>query len=794
MMKIGITRRYAWVLIFALAVFNTSAQENWSPEHVYYGLGGALTYTPDAQGNIIPDFSHVGYQYGDDTIPFIEVKVEVAPVDGDDGATIQAAIDSVSEMPFDTNGFRGAILLKKGYYEVADKISITASGVVLRGEGQTDTGTVIMATGTVKRDLINVGNGSSRSIATSSKTPINEAFVPVGRKYVILTDASGFSQGDQIVLYRPGTTKWISDIKMDQITPGPDIVQWKPSSYSFYFERLVTGINGDTIFFRNPVVMAMETQYGGGYVYKFSFDRLENVGIENLCLKSAYQSETDENHGWKAIKYNSIENGWVWNVTSWYFGYSCVSLERNSRLISVLDCHSRDPKSIISGGRRYSFNLVGSLNLFRGCTTTEGRHDFVNGSRVCGPNVFTQCTASNAHSDSGPHHRWAMGTLYDIIESDGAINVRDRDDSGTGHGWAGANQVFWNCNSSSSICESPWTSALNYNFGFMGSKANNNNPGRPDGEWVGHNMEGLFPASLYEAQLDARMRETRIFSALPNLLQVNDSTYLMEFTLPVEDSTLIADNFAVSGTAGLEGKQFVFRVEDEYTVELTFSGIGTLSMFSSIKVKASNLISSSGLQLEGLNSSIFIEPDKRPIVSGPGITIDNQTGFLEVSSNKPGVIYLAKYRTYNSIQDLDSEVNNNLGKKVDSPKADSVVSLYTNGLPEGNYKYYAGDDDGRISKPSINWVKVQNNFVSVLPVRGSGNDFTAWHAYGNFFIKPANPDEEYYLEIFDVSGRLLLKREKLKGEQEISMDSYSGIALIRKVSSGTVNSRILILH
>jgi hypothetical protein len=75
--------------------------------------GGKLTYTPDEQGNTIPDFSHVGYRYGDKPIPVYCIQlVEVSPVEGDDGATIQAAINSLNNVTPDENGFRGAVLLK----------------------------------------------------------------------------------------------------------------------------------------------------------------------------------------------------------------------------------------------------------------------------------------------------------------------------------------------------------------------------------------------------------------------------------------------------------------------------------------------------------------------------------------------------------------------------------------------------------------------------------------------------------------------------------------------------------
>jgi hypothetical protein len=468
---------YKFLLVFTWVCIQSSIiiaqQTGWSTDYAYYGKGGKLTYTPDDLGNIIPDFSNVGYQYGDTDIPDVPVKVEVTPVDGDDGATIQAAIESLYDVTPDANGFRGAVLLKAGTYEIAGQLTISKSGIVLRGEGQDDNGTVLIAAGTGDRVLVDISTSASLVTDKATKATVAEDFVPLGRKYVVVGDASAYSAGDDIALYRPGTDNWISDLKMDQISDDSDglpSTQWSASSYNFYFERKVTRVNGDTIFFRNPVVMALDKHYGGGYVYKSSFNRLENIGIENICFKSEYASETDEDHSWTAVQFNNVENGWARDLTSWYFAYSCVSVESGARLISVLDCSCFEPKSIITGGRRYSFYCTGQLNLFKGCQATEGRHDYVTGSRVCGPNVFTQCTARNAYNDIGPHHRWAMGTLFDVIDTDGEINVQDRDNMGSGHGWSGANQVFWNCEGASSICQSPWVSAKNYNFGWIGDK------------------------------------------------------------------------------------------------------------------------------------------------------------------------------------------------------------------------------------------------------------------------------------------------------------------------------------
>ena len=73
-----------------------------------------------------------------------------------------------------------------------------------------------------------------------------------------------------------------------------------------------------------------------------------------------------------------------------------------------------------------------------------GRHDFVNNSsRPAGPNVFHNSIATNAHSDTGPHQRWATGTLFDNVTSqDNAINARNRGSFGTAHG-GGRVPTWW---------------------------------------------------------------------------------------------------------------------------------------------------------------------------------------------------------------------------------------------------------------------------------------------------------------------------------------------------------------
>lgn len=266
-------------------------------------------------------------------------------------------------------------------------------------------------------------------------------------------------------------------------------------------------IEGNCIYIDNPIVMQMDEKYGGGEIFKYTFaGRISEVGIANMCLESEFEHYEDNHHAWIGVQFDKVENCWARNLTCRYFGYAAVSCERYAKNVTVANCRCLETKSIITGGLRYSFNNWGQQNLFMNCQSTEGRHDYVTGARVCGPNVFYNCTAFQTYADIGPHHRWAVGTLYDNIITDGEINVQDRGQMGSGHGWAGVTQVLWNCRAKRAAVQNPWTSGNNYNIGMKGQKYPGHFTNRPEGIWEGQNELNVFPRSLYIAQLMARHR------------------------------------------------------------------------------------------------------------------------------------------------------------------------------------------------------------------------------------------------------------------------------------------------
>ncbi|MFN7278940.1 MAG: hypothetical protein ACK5VH_02170, partial [bacterium] len=58
---------------------SVSAQSADRPPSVNMRPDSTLDYFPDERGNLMPDFSRVGYHQGDLPIPDADVRIEIAP-------------------------------------------------------------------------------------------------------------------------------------------------------------------------------------------------------------------------------------------------------------------------------------------------------------------------------------------------------------------------------------------------------------------------------------------------------------------------------------------------------------------------------------------------------------------------------------------------------------------------------------------------------------------------------------------------------------------------------------------
>ncbi len=461
------SRIYLLLILIVLLQRITYAQTS---SLVSMGSNGNLIYTPDNKGNVVPDFSAVGYLNGESPIPTIGVVLTINPVVGDNLANVQNAINQVAAMPVDASGYRGTILFTAGTYNLSDTVTISASGIVLRGAGFNGTGTNFIATKTAQHTLFNFVGSSSTSYNSSNSTrkAITDPYVAIGKKQITVASGHTFARGDKVFVHRIPNDAWIILLGMNLLSNiDPLAVNWTASAYDMDSERKIENINGNVITLDAPIMDIIDPVYSTGELVKFTDNRINNCGIENMRISSTYTSSTDENHGWEAVAFDKIYNSWAKNLEVYYFGYSAVHINSKASFITVDACKMYDAKSTIDGGRRYSFNVDGQRCLVQNCITRNGRHDYVNGSRTCGPNVFYNSSSTIQNNDIGPHHRWATGILFDNLVGDGRMDVQNRLDMGSGHGWSGGQIMFWNCNANRMVIQDPPGDHINWAIGCV---------------------------------------------------------------------------------------------------------------------------------------------------------------------------------------------------------------------------------------------------------------------------------------------------------------------------------------
>lgn len=447
------------------------------------GADGKLVYNSyNDQGDIIPDFSMAGYKRGLEEIPNVPVAVTItANKNGaDEYQKITAAIDKIARLPRDKNGFRGALFFKKGTYNISQPLVIDVDGIVLRGEGDNDKGTVLVSTGKTKDTFIKFsskqGLAGRRPIA-SKQQKITDDYVKVGTHTFSVEDASAFAVGDQVIVNRPSTAAWLKAIGMDAIKSAygdGKVFSWAPGSHDLNFDRVITKIDGNKITLDMPLFMALDAQYGGGTIYAYTWEaRSECMGIENMKLVCQFDRNLgieDENRAKTGVAFHQVRDCFARDVSLYHFNFSINVATRSSSRITLERCKAYDPMTKVRGGYRYGFSSTGGGVLIKDCYTENMRHAYCITSLATGPNVVVNSTSKNCFAVSEPHHSWAAGTLWDNVATEGpeaGLMAVNRYSCAGGQGWTGTMQVFWNCKSNFIMIQSPPT-GQNFGFGIKG--------------------------------------------------------------------------------------------------------------------------------------------------------------------------------------------------------------------------------------------------------------------------------------------------------------------------------------
>ncbi len=503
---------------------------------VQYGQSGRLIYQMDHRGDRLLDYSASGYQMGA-PIPSGEDIVDssrfvnIAPLAGDNWAQIQAAIDQVSTMALNAHGYRGVVQLAAGQYDISDTLQIGASGVIVRGAGDdaaTASNTILRSTSTSQISMIEVGNFdqyANNLFTSGSVVNVVDEVVPAGAVSFRVADTSGFGVGDWINVKRTPSQAWF-DLVASHFPDDPsgENFEWNTSEnrYTFQHERRITRIEGDRIFLHAPLSHSIDP-LSSGTIEHYTDRRVSNVGIQGIRGTSVFNAaETgiydgreqfdDEDHARVFVKFLHASDSWATDITGEHLVDSTVVVQGPSRGITVEDARFVSPVSVVTGGRRYAFNMNGGqFILMQDLEADSARRAFVNNSTFNGfnrgPNVFFDGVSTNTFVRSGPHARYSTGALYDNLLDDSGFEARCAERV-SGHGWRGAHTVIWNSESPVFQIASP-PGANNYLIGATGS-SDSPDPNNAVVDSFGSRITFNDPAnpldSLYVAQVLEKQR------------------------------------------------------------------------------------------------------------------------------------------------------------------------------------------------------------------------------------------------------------------------------------------------
>ncbi len=482
-----------------LGILSTGFAHTYAQTFALQVKNDRITYVNDSRGNRILDFSYCGYQNSTQDIPAVRTAVFVPYQAGDNTARIQRAIDYVSSLKPDASGFRGAVLLDKGEFQLSGSLRIATSGVVLRGTDKKQT--VLLKKGVDRGSLIYVEGLDD--VTTKDSLAVLSSYVPVNSLTLEVASGTSLRKGDRVMITRPSSKDWIASIGCDIYGGGISALGWKEGDTDLTWDRTVTAVNGNQVTVDAPLTVALDSKFSASFVTPYQWNgRIQNSGVENLTLASDYNKQypKDEDHCWTGVSVENAENCWVRRVDFRHFAGSAVIVQRTGARITVEDCISTEPVSEIGGMRRCTFHTQGQLTLFQRCYSEQGIHDFAAGYCAPGPNAFVQCDSYESLGFSGSIDSWACGLLFDVVNIDGHnLSFMNLGQDKNGAGWNTANSLFWQCTAAEIDCYTPAADAPNRAYGCWAQFSG-------DGEWDESNNH-VQPRSLFYAQLAERLQK-----------------------------------------------------------------------------------------------------------------------------------------------------------------------------------------------------------------------------------------------------------------------------------------------
>lgn len=507
-MKPGLTLQ---ILLSSCLALNAVAQSHWA----HLDAHGRLSYATTSQGDRIADFSYAGYEGGGVRLPDVATQRTVAPSGGDDTARLQQAIDEVAALPL-VHGLRGAVQLQSGTYHCARTLTLTASGVVLRGAANAPHGTILQMTGDPHVAISAAGKMDITELG--SEVAVTSSYVPSGTQQLDVADASGFHPGDTIRLRKPVTPAWIAFMGMDKLRRNGKEQHWVSTDHLDVLRKVVS-VHGNTLLLDVPLVDNYDTRYFEGQhatVRRISVKgQIAHIGVENLKIVAPARSITLGEPEYDGVFFENVVDSWIRKVTA-EDATNPFSINLGTERITVVECNVQRNIPVKGAAKPFDYSANGSQILFDRCTGTgDNTYYFATQARQQGPVVLLHCSF---HGDGHiqPHQRWSPGLLIDSCDvAQGGIDLKNRGEMGSGHGWTTGWSVAWN-NTAATLEMNQAPGTLNWSIGNRGRQFTPRMPifDRPNGPQDGAPLADavtesagtpVLPASLYLEQLKERL-------------------------------------------------------------------------------------------------------------------------------------------------------------------------------------------------------------------------------------------------------------------------------------------------
>ncbi|MFT7580032.1 MAG: hypothetical protein ACI9MR_001699 [Myxococcota bacterium] len=423
--------------------------ENWTPEFT------------DSEGKFLHDFSYAGYHNGEleppDAPPgaTFDVTTHGADASGvqDSTAGIQAAINAAQA----AGG--GVVWLPAGSYLCHGLLTVTGSGVVLRGAGPTSTKLVFTRSSSMTGQ-----NHISFKGTPQLGAQLALAANGVSRSHVVrLADASSLSPGDDVQVGWTITDAFVERHEMTDTWVAFN-GQWKQ-----FFQRTITRIDMSAtphiVELDVPLRYAAFTSDGASLRKVTGY--LQEVGIEDLGVTNAVAwSDAWDNDRASAIGMNFVKDAWVRNVHSFDSPWSdddrndhlmsCGILVLESKRVTVMDSNMSEAQNRGPKGNGYLFQVRSSCEvLFKDSVGRAGRHNFIQSYFGASGNVWLRTESHDGRAYKGTwdpvgitgcsdfHHSLSMANLIDDSVTDDCWAVENRNDWSTGAGLTATETVFW---------------------------------------------------------------------------------------------------------------------------------------------------------------------------------------------------------------------------------------------------------------------------------------------------------------------------------------------------------------